>query len=32
MICLQHKLVSLVGHISMEGAGSFYDVLTRLSD
>lgn len=27
-----HKLVSLVGHISMEGAGSFYDVLTRLSD
>ncbi len=32
MICLQHKLVSLVGHISMEGAGSFYDVLTRLSE
>jgi DNA-binding transcriptional regulator LsrR (DeoR family) len=28
----QHKLVSLVGHISMEGAGSFFDVLTRLSD
>ncbi len=28
----QHKLVSLVGHISMEGAGSFYDVLARLSD
>lgn len=32
MTCTQHKLVSLVGHISMEGAGSFYDVLTRLSD
>jgi DNA-binding transcriptional regulator LsrR (DeoR family) len=32
MSCQHHKLVSLVGHISMEGAGSFYDVLTRLSD
>ena len=32
MTCHQHKLVSLVGQISMEGAGSFYDVLTRLSD
>jgi len=32
MTCQQHKLVSLVGHISMEGAGSFYDVLARLSD
>jgi DNA-binding transcriptional regulator LsrR (DeoR family) len=32
MTCTRHKLVSLVGHISMEGAGSFYDVLTRLSD
>ena len=28
----QHKLVSLVGHISMQGSASFYDVLARLSD
>jgi DNA-binding transcriptional regulator LsrR (DeoR family) len=32
MICHQHKLVSLVGHISMQGSASFYDVLARLSD
>jgi DNA-binding transcriptional regulator LsrR (DeoR family) len=32
MTCSRHKLVSLVGHISAEGAGSFYDVLTRLSE
>jgi DNA-binding transcriptional regulator LsrR (DeoR family) len=32
MKCPQHKLVSLVGHISMRGTASFYDVLTRLSD
>jgi len=32
MKCHQHKLVSLVGHISMEGSASFYDVLARLSD
>jgi DNA-binding transcriptional regulator LsrR (DeoR family) len=32
MICHQHKLVSLVGHISMKGSASFYDVLARLSD
>jgi len=32
MICHQHKLVSLVGHISMRGSASFYDVLARLSD
>ena len=32
MICHQHQLVSLVGHISMRGSASFYDVLARLSD
>jgi DNA-binding transcriptional regulator LsrR (DeoR family) len=32
MICHQHRLVSLVGHISMRGSASFYDVLARLSD
>jgi DNA-binding transcriptional regulator LsrR (DeoR family) len=32
MVCHQHKLVSLVGHISMKGSASFYDVLARLSD
>lgn len=32
MICHQHKLVSLVGHISMQGSASFYDVLARLSE
>jgi DNA-binding transcriptional regulator LsrR (DeoR family) len=32
MTCRQHKLVSLVGHISMQGSASFYDVLARLSD
>src|SRR5262245_9254990 len=32
MNCRQHNLVSLVGHISMEGSASFYDVLARLSD
>jgi DNA-binding transcriptional regulator LsrR (DeoR family) len=32
MTCQQHKLISLVGHISNEGAGGFYDVLARLSD
>ena len=32
MICHQHKLVSLVGHISMEGSASFFDVLARLSE
>jgi DNA-binding transcriptional regulator LsrR (DeoR family) len=32
MVCHQHKLVSLVGHISIEGSASFYDVLARLSD
>lgn len=32
MICHQHKLVSLVGHISMQGSASFFDVLARLSD
>jgi DNA-binding transcriptional regulator LsrR (DeoR family) len=32
MSCPQHRLVSLVGHISMEGSASFYDVLARLSD
>jgi DNA-binding transcriptional regulator LsrR (DeoR family) len=32
MKCHQHKLVSLVGHISMQGSASFYDVLARLSD
>jgi len=32
MACRQHKLVSLVGHISMEGSASFFDVLARLSD
>ncbi len=32
MICRHHKLVSLVGHISMQGSGSFYDVLARLSE
>jgi DNA-binding transcriptional regulator LsrR (DeoR family) len=30
--CHQHKLVSLVGHISMQGSASFFDVLARLSD
>lgn len=32
LTCQQHRLVSLVGHISMEGSASFFDVLTRLSD
>ena len=32
MICHQHKLVSLGGHISMEGSASFFDVLARLSE
>ncbi len=32
MTCHQHKLVSLVGHISMQGPASFYDVLAQLSD
>jgi DNA-binding transcriptional regulator LsrR (DeoR family) len=32
MICHQHKLVSLVGHISMQGSASFFDVLARLSE
>lgn len=32
MQCHRHKLVSLVGHISMQGSASFYDVLARLSD
>ena len=32
MSCQQHQLVSLVGHISMRGSASFYDVLARLSD
>lgn len=32
MKCHQHKLVSLVGHISMQGSASFFDVLARLSD
>ena len=32
MVCHQHKLVSLVGHISMEGSASFFDVLARLSE
>ena len=32
MVCHQHRLVSLVGHISMQGSASFYDVLARLSD
>jgi len=30
--CSQHRLVSLVGHISMRGSASFYDVLASLSD
>lgn len=32
MNCPQHRLVSLVGHISMTGSASFFDVLARLSD
>ena len=32
MKCHHHRLVSLVGHISMQGSASFYDVLARLSD
>lgn len=32
MKCHHHKLVSLVGHISMQGSASFYDVIARLSD
>jgi DNA-binding transcriptional regulator LsrR (DeoR family) len=32
MKCHQHRLVSLVGHISMQGSASFFDVLARLSD
>ncbi len=28
----QHRLVSLVGHISMRGSASFYDVLAHLSN
>ncbi len=30
--CPKHRLVSLVGNISPDGAASFFDVLTRLSD
>jgi len=30
--CPDHRLVSLVGNISPDGAASFYDVLTRLAD
>ncbi len=30
--CPDHRLVSLVGNISHDGAASFYDVLTRLAD
>lgn len=29
--CTHHRLVSLVGHISMRGVASFYDVVARLS-
>lgn len=32
LACQHHRLVSLVGHISMQGSASFYDVLARLSD
>lgn len=32
MNCQHHRLVSLVGHISMQGSASFFDVLARLSD
>ena len=32
MKCHHHRLVSLVGHISMQGSASFFDVLARLSD
>jgi DNA-binding transcriptional regulator LsrR (DeoR family) len=32
MKCHRHKLVSLVGHISMRGSASFFDVIARLSD
>jgi DNA-binding transcriptional regulator LsrR (DeoR family) len=32
MKCPHHRLVSLVGHISMQGTASFFDVLARLSD
>lgn len=32
MTCPQHRLVSLVGHISMRGSASFYDVLAHLSN
>lgn len=32
MTCPHHRLVSLVGHISMSGSASFYDVLARLSN
>ena len=31
MSCPHHRLVSLVGHISMRGSASFYDVLAQLS-
>lgn len=30
--CPDHRLVSLLGNISPDGAASFYDVLTRLAD
>jgi len=30
--CPDHRLVSLTGNISPDGAASFYDVLTRLAD
>ena len=30
--CPQHRFVSLVGHISMRGSASFYDVLAHLSN
>ncbi len=32
MSCPHHRLVSLVGHISMRGSASFYDVLAHLSN
>jgi DNA-binding transcriptional regulator LsrR (DeoR family) len=32
MDCPQHKIVSLVGNITPDGAASFFDVVTRISD
>jgi DNA-binding transcriptional regulator LsrR (DeoR family) len=32
LTCPHHRLVSLVGHISMRGSASFYDVLAHLSN